>query len=52
MTASSFTAVARHLHALVGHSAQDLSDGQLLQQFADGQEEAAFAALVLSLIHI
>jgi RNA polymerase sigma factor (sigma-70 family) len=40
-------AVVRHLHRLAGSPpAEELCDGQLLERFALGGEEAAFAALV------
>jgi RNA polymerase sigma factor (sigma-70 family) len=39
--------VVRHIHKLAGAPGEEaLKDGQLLQRFADGREEAAFAALV------
>jgi RNA polymerase sigma factor (sigma-70 family) len=39
--------VLRHLHQLLGaRNFDELSDGQLLQRFAQAREEAAFAALV------
>jgi RNA polymerase sigma factor (sigma-70 family) len=47
MTPGSLSAVLRHLHGLAGADrAQDLTDGDLLEQFHSRREEAAFAVLV------
>src|SRR5262249_35802063 len=47
MTAYPFAAVARQLRGLVGRGGpQDLGDAQLLERFAAGRDEAAFAALL------
>jgi RNA polymerase sigma factor (sigma-70 family) len=47
MANAQLTGVLRHIRRLTAHPpAEDLSDGQLLDRFVAGQEEAAFAALV------
>src|SRR5262249_39456175 len=48
MTGASLDTVLRHLrHAAAADPVAGLTDRQLLQRFAAGREEAAFAALVL-----
>ena len=46
MAEARLAAVLHHLRHLGGTPGEGLSDGQLLQRFAAGREEAAFAALL------
>src|SRR5262249_20892093 len=46
MTTTRADVLLRHVRSLVADETGHLRDGQLLQRFADGRDEAAFAALV------